>query len=86
VEEVANILNSFVDEVANILMRWRTYVTYLPLLLDMQLQLGMLPLISYLDVNKNSNIVENITSSELSIRVHKTMNRIGRNCRSLALQ
>jgi len=38
-----------------------------------------------LDVNKHSNIVEHIiwVLSELSIRVHKMLNRIGRMCISL---
>jgi len=34
---------------------------YLNVFLDTELQFSILPLISYLDVNTNSNIVENIT-------------------------
>jgi len=46
---------------------------------------SLLPLISYLDVNKHSNIIEYIiwVLSELSVGVHKMLNRIGRMCISL---
>ena len=42
-------------------------------------------LISYLDVNQHSNIVEHINwvLSELSVGVHKMLNRIGSACISL---
>jgi len=44
-------------------------LTYLNLLLDTVLQFSLLPLITYLDVNKHSNIVEHINwvLSELSV-------------------
>jgi len=43
---------------------------------------------SYLDVNKHSNIVEYIiwVLSELSVGVHKMLNRIGRRCISLLVE
>jgi len=58
---------------------------YLNLLLDTVLQFSLPPLISYLDVNKHSNIVEHINCffSELSVGLHKMLNRIGRTCISL---
>jgi len=57
-------------------------LVYLNLLLDTVLFFSLLPLISYLDVNKHSNIVEHIiwVLSELSVGVHKMLNRIGRTC------
>ena len=58
---------------------------YLNLLLDTVLQFSLLPLISYLDVNKHGNTVEHINwvLLELSVGVHKILNRIGRKCISL---
>jgi len=58
---------------------------YLNLLLDTILQLSLFPLISYLDVNKHSNVVEHINwvLSELSVGVYKMLNRIGSTCISL---
>jgi len=52
---------------------------YLNLLLDKVLQFSLLPLISYLDANKHSSVVEHIywVSSELSVGVHKVLSRIG---------
>jgi len=46
---------------------------------------SLLQLISHLDKNKHSNIVEhhNRVLSELSIGVHRMLNRIGRMCISL---
>jgi len=43
--------------------------------------------ISYLDVNKHSNVVEHINwvLSELSVRVQKMLNHISRTCISLLL-
>jgi len=57
---------------------------YLNLLLDTVLQFSLF-LVSYLDVNKNGNIVEHIkwVLSELSVGVHKMLNRTGRMCISL---
>jgi len=58
---------------------------YLNLLLDTVLQFNLVPLISYLDINKHSDIVEHINwvLSELSVGVRKMLNRIGRPCISL---
>jgi len=58
---------------------------YLNLLLDTVLQFSLFPLISYLDVNKHSNIVEHINwvLSELSVGVHKMLNSIDPTCISL---
>jgi len=58
---------------------------YLNLLLDTVLYFSLLPLKSYLDVNKHRNIVEHINwvLSELSVGVHKIFNHIGRKCISL---
>jgi len=52
---------------------------YLNLLLDKVLQFSLLPLISYLDANKHSSVVEHIywVSSELSVGVYKMLSRIG---------
>ena len=52
---------------------------YLNLLLDKVLQFSLLPLISYLDANKHSRVVEHINwvLSELSVGVHKILNLIG---------
>ena len=54
---------------------------YLNLLLDTVLQFSLF-LVSYLDVNKNGNIVEHIkwVLSELSVGVHKMLNRTGHMC------
>jgi len=55
---------------------------YLDLLLYTVLQFNLFPLISYLDANKHSSIVEHITwvLSELSVGVHQMLNRIARTC------
>jgi len=55
---------------------------YLNLLLDTVLQFSLFLLISHLEVNKHNNIAEHIdwVLSELSIGVHKMLNRIGRTC------
>jgi len=57
---------------------------YLNSLLDTVLWFSPFPIL-YLDVNKNGNIVEHINRalSELSVGVHKMLNRIGRTCISL---
>jgi len=51
----------------------------------MVLQFSLFPLISYLDVNKHSNIVEyiNWVLSEFAVGVHKMLNRIVHTCMSL---
>jgi len=51
----------------------------------MVLQFSLVALLPDYGTNKHSNIVENINRvlSELSVRVHKTVNRIGRKCISL---
>jgi len=43
------------------------------------MKFSLLPLISYLDVNKHSNVVEHTICffSELSLGLHKMLNRIG---------
>jgi len=58
---------------------------YIHLFLDTVLQLSLFLSISYVDVYKHSNIVEHIVwvLSELSVEVHKMLNRIGRTCISL---
>jgi len=58
---------------------------YLNVLLEAVLQFNLFPLISYLDANKHSSIVEHISwvLSELSVAVHKMLNRIGSTCISL---
>jgi len=58
---------------------------YLNLLVDTVLRFSLLPFISYLDVNKHSDKVEHLNwvLSELSVVVHKMLNRIGRPCISL---
>jgi len=50
------------------------------LLLDMVLQFSLVAQLSDYDTKKHSNIVEHIiwVLSELSVEVHKTVNRIGR--------
>jgi len=55
------------------------------MLLDMALQFSLVAQLSDYDTKKHSNIVEHITwaLSELSVGVHKTLNRIGRTCISL---
>ena len=52
------------------------------LLLDMVLQFSLVALLSDYVTNKHSNIVEHINwvLSELSVGVHKMVNRIGRMC------
>jgi len=54
----------------------------LMLLLDMVLQFSLVALLSDYVTNKHSNIVEHINwvLSELSVGVHKMVNRIGRTC------
>jgi len=60
-------------------------IAYLNLFLDTLLSFSLLALISYLDTNKYSNVVEHINwvLSELSVVVHKMPNRIDRICISL---
>jgi len=55
------------------------------MLLDMVLQFSLVAQLSDDDTKKHSNIVEHINwiLSELSVGVHKTVNRIGRTCISL---
>ena len=55
------------------------------MLLDMVLQFSLVAQISDYDTKKHSNIVEHINwvISELSVGVHKTVNRVGRTCISL---
>jgi len=55
------------------------------LLLDMVLWFSLVAPLADYNTNKHSNIVEHINwdLSELSVRVHKTANRIGRTCISL---
>jgi len=55
------------------------------MLLDMALQFSLVAQPSEYDTKKHSNIVEHINwvLSELSVGVHKTVNRIGRTCISL---
>jgi len=55
------------------------------LLLDMVLQFSVVAQLSDYDTKKHSNIVEHINwvLSELSVGVHKTVNRISRTCMSL---
>jgi len=51
----------------------------------MVLYFSLITLLSDYDTNKQCNIAEHINSvsSELSVGVHKTVNRIGRTCISL---
>jgi len=55
------------------------------LLLDMVLWFSLVAPLADYNTNKHSNIVEHINwdLSELSVRVHKTANRIGHTCISL---
>jgi len=55
---------------------------HLNLFLDTVLSFSLRVLMSYLDTNKHSNVVEHI-NWELSVVVHKMLNRIGRTCISL---